>query len=140
LRRHRLDGIPALARTTIEDLQPYRDGERREHHNLRVLDELSRISKHRGVSLYAVTALGSGPDPDSNGGPHADHFVEAIPRGSESGVCLYPSSHWVRDGHLVRFIALGDGSAKDVEIGFCLDTLWHWVHDVVLPQFEGCFA
>ena len=140
LRRHRLDGIPAPARTTIEGLQPYRDGERREHNNLRVLDELSGISRHRGVSLSAVTVLDSGLELDSNAGSYADSFVPALHQSSETGVCLYPASHRVRDGQLVRFIAFGDGPAKGVELGLCLDRLWHWVSDVVLPQFEGYFA
>src|SRR5664279_201627 len=127
LRRHRLDDIPAPARTTIEGLQPYWSSEGQEHHNLRVLDDLSGISKHRGVSLSAVTVLGSEPEPDSNACSHNDSLVGDLHQRSESGVCLHPASHYVREGQVITFITFGDGPAKDVEIGFCLDRLWHYV-------------
>jgi hypothetical protein len=141
LRRHRLDDIPTPARTTIEGLQPYWSGEgQQQHHNLRVLDDLSNISKHRRVALSAVTVLGAEPELDSEAGSHDENLAGDLHQRSEFGVCLHPASHYVRERQLVTFIAFGDGPAKDVEIGFCLDRLWHYVNDVVLRQFESYFA
>jgi hypothetical protein len=140
LRRHRLDGIPAPARTTIEGLQPYWEGGRQEGHDLRVLNTLCNISQHRGVSLSAVTVLGSQAESGSSAGSHAENLVGTPHERSDFGIGLYSTSHYVRDGERLTFIAFGERPAKDVEIGFCLDRLWHRVNDVVLPQFEGYFA
>jgi len=142
-RRGRLGGVPDVAKTVIECLQPYNRGDF-EKSILWVLDDLCNINKHRRVPL---TRLDGGIAPDGTETKIIDgqRFIHTDLAAVAGNAKIGPFP--MIDGkvkmpvnlNIIAFIAFDEGPAKGMEITTVMRGMLEYVHLSVLPLFNEFF-
>jgi hypothetical protein len=142
--RKRLNGVPDIAKTVIECLQPYNRGDF-EKSVLWVLDDLCNINKHRRVPLTRWSG-GIAPDGTETKTIDGQSFIHTDLAAIADNTKIGPFP--MIDGrvkmpmnlNIVAFIAFDEGPAKGMEITTVMRGMLEYIHLSVLPLFNEFFV
>jgi hypothetical protein len=136
----RLDGLDVKAIYIIEGLQLYylsEAGIGLDHSSIAILDELVNINKHRYVltTVLTTTDISAFQIIERDGIQYAYGPVigDAQPRKFE-----LPSAEAKTEVGV--FMQIGEGYAKGVEVGACLNALFQSIGTKIVPLFEEFFS
>lgn len=139
--RHRLDGVPPQAVTEIESSQPYHLGQEFNKSILWALDELTNINKHRRILLTGLAAAPVKPENiviqdgeawvRSGPGP-----VQIFDSNTEFGPFPIIDGQVQVDTNVMAGITFDEGTAKGMEVSFCLGYWCFYLMKTLLPRFE----
>jgi hypothetical protein len=147
IKQRRLEGIPAIATTVIECLQPYNCGDFSKS-LLWIIDDLCNINKHRRVPLTRMHG-GLAPDDTETKIVNGEVWTHVdlskikddarigpfpIVEGSEGPGIQVPTNL-----HVIAFIAFDEGAAKGMHITAVMAGMLEYVYKSVMPLFNEFF-
>lgn len=136
----RLDGLDVKAIYIIEGLQLYyllEAGIGLEHSSLAILDQLVNFNKHRYILATPLTTTDMGNfQIVERGGiryAYGSSIADAQPRQFDLPCAETKTEVGV-------FMQIGEGYAKGIEVGACLNALFQSIGTKIIPLFEEFFS
>jgi hypothetical protein len=122
LKRGRLDGVPVLAKTAIERLQPYNTGNDPMKARLWVLNHLTNINKHRRLLLTTIGVRFS-LDPRLSTVSYGEPIIDALACGNADTPVTVNAEQVAMDAFSVAGIAFNEGALKGSVVASVLEGL-----------------